>query len=563
MHAILAAGLTKRYGADRGVIDLSFTVAPGEVFGYLGPNGAGKTTTIRLLLDLARPTSGSVQVLGLDPRRDGVALRRRLGVVPGDLRLYERLTGREILRYFASLRGGKPGPQIGKLAEQLDADLDRPVRSLSKGNRQKIGLIQALAHRPELLVLDEPTSGLDPLVQEEVLGLLREAAADGRTVFLSSHALAEVQRVADRVAIIRDGRLVLVEGVESLRARALGRVAVSFTAMPPEGAFDGIPGLTETGRHGNVVTLALQGPADGLVKALAHFEVVGLDSTRETSRTSSSRSTGVVRAMPSVFAKSLRDLRRSLAWWSVGLVGMVAMMTAVYPSIRDNPALNRLVQDYPEALKAFIAFGGSVDYVSGAGYLGIELFSFMVPLLFVIAAVASGAAAIAGEEEKGTLDLLLSQPVTRRGVALAKLFSTATEVAALTLVLWLALWIGVGIFDMGVPTTNVLAASLTAGALGLAFGSIAFLLGATTGRRSLAIGLTAAAAVAAYLVNALAPLVRGLDTLQKASPFYHYAVGDPLRRGLAPGHLAFLTLLAVVAAAVGVALFERRDIHSA
>lgn len=278
MDAILADGLTKRFGADRGVIDLSFHVAPGEVFGYLGPNGAGKTTTIRLILDLARPTAGSVSVLGLDPRRDGVALRRRLGVVPGDLRLYERLTGREIVRYFASLRGGTPRSDIDALAERLDADLDRPVHSLSKGNRQKIGLVQALVHRPELLVLDEPTAGLDPLVQDEVLDLLREAAAEGRTVFLSSHALAEVQRVADRVGIIRDGRLVLVEGVESLRARALGRVVVSFTVVPPEGALDAVPGVTETGRQGNVVTLALEGPADGLVKTLARYEVVGLDS---------------------------------------------------------------------------------------------------------------------------------------------------------------------------------------------------------------------------------------------------------------------------------------------
>jgi ABC-2 type transport system ATP-binding protein len=278
MDVVIADRLTKRYGSDRGVDDLSFSVGQGEVFGYLGPNGAGKTTTIRLLLDLVRPTSGSVRVLGLDPRRDGVALRRRLGVVPGDLRLYERLTGRDILAYFSALRGRRPGPEADVLAERLDADLGRPVRSLSKGNRQKIGLIQALLHRPELLVLDEPTSGLDPLVQEQVLELLREAAAEGRTVFLSSHALAEVQHVADRVAVVRDGRLELVEGVESLRARALGRVVVSFARMPPPGSFDGLPGVRETDRHGTVVTLALDGPADPLVKALANFEVVGLDS---------------------------------------------------------------------------------------------------------------------------------------------------------------------------------------------------------------------------------------------------------------------------------------------
>lgn len=267
--------------------------------------------------------------------------------------------------------------------------------------------------------------------------------------------------------------------------------------------------------------------------------------------------------MRSVFVKSMRDLRRSLAWWSVGLVGMVALMTAVYPSIRDNPALNRLVDEYPEALKAFIAFGGSIDYVSGAGYLGIELFSFMVPLLFVIAAVASGAAAIAGEEERGTLDLLLAQPVSRRSVGVAKILALATEVAALSIVLWLALWAGVALFDMGVPTSNLLAASLTAGALGLTFGALAFVLGAATGRRALSIGVTAAAAVAAYLVNALAALVSELDRLQRTSPFYHYAVGDPLREGIAPGHVAILVAITVVAAVAGIILFERRDVRSA
>jgi ABC-2 type transport system permease protein len=264
----------------------------------------------------------------------------------------------------------------------------------------------------------------------------------------------------------------------------------------------------------------------------------------------------------SVFASSLRDLRRGLLWWSIGLVGMVAMMAGVYPSIRDNPALNRLVEDYPEALKAFIAFGGSIDYVSGAGYLGIELFSFMVPLLFVIAAVANGAA-LAGEEERGTLDLLLSQPVSRREVAAAKLASAAAEMAVLTLVLWLALWAGVAVFDMGVSAANLLAASVTAGALGLTFGAVAFLLGAATGRRALAIGITAALAVAAYLVNALAALVSGLGPLQKASPFYHYAVGDPLRQGIAPAHAAILIAIAAISAVAGIALFERRDLHSA
>ncbi len=267
--------------------------------------------------------------------------------------------------------------------------------------------------------------------------------------------------------------------------------------------------------------------------------------------------------LSSVFTKSLRDLRRSLMWWSVGLAGVVAMMTAVYPSIRDDPALNDLIQNYPEALKAFIAFGGSVDYVSGAGYLGSELFSFMIPLLFVIAAVANGAGAIAGEEERGTLELLLSQPVTRRRVAGAKFLATVTEITLLVAVLWLALLIGVTASGMDVSGWNLLAASLTAGALALAFGAVAFLVGAATGRKGLAIGVSAAAAVAAYLVNALAVLVSALEPLQKMSPFYHYAVGDPLRQGVAPSHLLFLVAVAAVAAVVGIVAFDRRDLHSA
>ena len=263
----------------------------------------------------------------------------------------------------------------------------------------------------------------------------------------------------------------------------------------------------------------------------------------------------------SVFAKSMRDLRRSLLWWSAGLVGLVSMIAAVYPTVRDNPELNELVESYPEALKAFIAFGGSVDYVSGAGYLGSELFSFMVPLLFVVAAIASGAGSIAGEEERGTLELLLSQPVTRRRVAAEKLAATVAELAVLTIVLWLAVWSGAALAGMDVSGWEALSASLTAGALALALGAVAFILGAATGRKALAIGLSAAAAVASYLVNALAALVSALEPAQRLSPFYHYAVGDPLRQGVAPGHVAFLLVLAAAAATAGIAAFERRDLH--
>jgi ABC-2 type transport system ATP-binding protein len=275
---VSAENLTKRYGQDRGVEGLTFEVDAGEVFGYLGPNGAGKTTTIRLLLDLIRPTEGHVTVFCLDPRRDGPAVRARLGYLPGDLRLYDRLTGREQLTMFSRLRRMRDLGDGEQIASRLDLDLDRPIRSLSKGNRQKVGLVQAMMHRPELLVVDEPTAGLDPLVQQVFYELVSETTAEGRTVFVSSHVLSEVQRLADRVAVIREGRLELVETVDALRSRAVSRVEATFAVLPPPAAFAHLEGVHELERHGTTVVIALEGSADPLVKALAHYEVVGLDS---------------------------------------------------------------------------------------------------------------------------------------------------------------------------------------------------------------------------------------------------------------------------------------------
>ncbi len=219
--AVAMTGITKRYRHGGGIENVTLEVQAGEVLALLGPNGAGKTTTTRLLLDLIRPDSGHLRVLGLDPRRDGVALRRRIGYLPGDLALYDRLTGRELLTHFAHLRGGPPWPAIGELVDRFALEVDRPLRELSKGNRQKVGLVQALMGRPDLLVLDEPTAGLDPLVQHEVHEAVRETAGEGRSVLLSSHVLSEVSRVADRVAMMRDGRLLAVERVEDVGGGAV------------------------------------------------------------------------------------------------------------------------------------------------------------------------------------------------------------------------------------------------------------------------------------------------------------------------------------------------------
>jgi ABC-2 type transport system ATP-binding protein len=242
--AIETERLTKRYGSARGIEDLDLVVRAGEVFGFLGPNGAGKSTTIRTLLDLQRPTSGSATLLGLDSHRDSLAVRHRIGYLPGELRLFDHMTGRDHLDWYASARG-RPATAADALVERFDIAMERPVRELSKGNRQKVGLLLAFAHEPELLVLDEPTSGLDPLVQAEFDDLLRETTRDGRTVLLSSHSLDEVQRVADRVAIIREGRLVVTDSVEALRARSPRVITLTFGTPPDAGRFRSVSGVEE------------------------------------------------------------------------------------------------------------------------------------------------------------------------------------------------------------------------------------------------------------------------------------------------------------------------------
>ena len=274
--ALETIALSKTYqGGVRALSGIDLRVEHGEVFGFLGPNGAGKSTTIRLLLDLIRPTGGRALVFGLDSRRNGVAARRMVGYLPGDLRLFDRLTGREQLESLARLRGAVDPALRDALVERFGVVLDRPIRELSKGNRQKIGLVQAFMHRPELLVLDEPTGGLDPLLQHEFRLLVRETAAAGRTVFLSSHSLDEVQQTADRVGIIRAGRLVDVDTVDSLRERSLRHVTISFAAPVDPKEFEELEGVRIQQADGALLRLSATEPAmDSVVKAAARHPVV-------------------------------------------------------------------------------------------------------------------------------------------------------------------------------------------------------------------------------------------------------------------------------------------------
>ncbi len=271
-------GLTKFYGRHRGVLDLDLAVYPGEVFGYLGPNGAGKTTTIRLLLDLIRPTRGRAVVLGGDPRADGLRLRREVGYLAGDPALYRKMTGRQLLTYLGRLRGMNGLGPARQIAERLELDLERPIGDLSRGNRQKVALVQALMHSPRLLFLDEPTAGLDPLMQREFYRLVAEAKREGRTVFLSSHVLSEVERIADRVGIVREGRLVVVEGLEELKAKALHRLEIHFAGPVPREEFTALAGVQDVVVEDGVLGCTAVGSIDGLVKAAARYEVTNVVS---------------------------------------------------------------------------------------------------------------------------------------------------------------------------------------------------------------------------------------------------------------------------------------------
>jgi ABC-2 type transport system ATP-binding protein len=251
--------LTKRYGSARGIESLDLVVRPGEVFGFLGPNGAGKSTTIRTLLDFQRPTSGSARVLGLDSVADSVAIRRRVGYLAGDLKLFDRMTGAQHLAWFSKARGGHDPSYTDELVERFSIAMDRPIRELSKGNRQKVGLLLAFMHRPDLLILDEPTSGLDPLVQAEFDRLLRETTASGRTVVLSSHSLDEVQRVADRVAVIREGRLVVTDTIEHLREQAPRLLTLRFSDHVEPDEFRALAGVRDAATHDGQLVLRFTG----------------------------------------------------------------------------------------------------------------------------------------------------------------------------------------------------------------------------------------------------------------------------------------------------------------
>ena len=270
--------LTKSYGPHRGITELDLDVQEGEIFGFLGPNGAGKTTTMRVLLDLIRPTSGRAEVFGIDTTADPVAIHRRIGYLPGEFDLYDRLTGADTIAYFANLRGGVDAGYVAELIERLDLDPSRRFKEYSRGNKQKVGLVVALQHRPDLLILDEPTTGLDPLVQQTFFAIVREARTEGRSIFLSSHIIDEVDRTCDRVAIIREGRLVQVDSIEAIRRLAFHHVEVVFATPVAPAIFESIEGVSAVEAEGNAIKMRVNGPIGSVIAAAAPHGLVDVVS---------------------------------------------------------------------------------------------------------------------------------------------------------------------------------------------------------------------------------------------------------------------------------------------
>ena len=279
---IRTRGLTKSYGNVQALFGVDLEVKQGEVFGFLGPNGSGKTTAIRCMLDLIRPQGGTISVLGLNPQAEPEAVKARVGHLPGELHLDENLTARQVFQYFNALRSNRSNWDfVEELSDRLKLDLKTPIKNFSKGNKQKVGVVQALMHRPELLLLDEPTSGLDPLVQQEVLRMLSEAQSAGATVFFSSHIISEVQAVADRVAIIRAGKIVEVAETASLLNRPMRRVRIRFQQPTEADDLLGLPGIELLAQDdGLSVLLQVEGEMDALIKTLAQYPVNDFETER-------------------------------------------------------------------------------------------------------------------------------------------------------------------------------------------------------------------------------------------------------------------------------------------
>jgi len=271
------SNLTKTYGKYRGIEDISMELHEGEVFGFLGPNGAGKSTTIRTILNFIKPSSGSATIYGLDSVKDSVEVKNHMGYLAGDIALYENMKGIDVLKFLTRLGKKTDWEYVDELVKRLDANLHRPIHTLSKGNVQKIGLIQAFMHKPKILVLDEPTSGLDPLMKQVFYDMVLEMKAEGKTIFVSSHDLTEVQKICDRAAFIREGKLIGIEDIKNAKSLNLRRFRATFNSVPDKAKFSALKDVTEVQVDGKDLTATITGSVDAFITELAKHKPVDLD----------------------------------------------------------------------------------------------------------------------------------------------------------------------------------------------------------------------------------------------------------------------------------------------
>ena len=274
--AIKITGLSKYYGKSRGIVDLNLEVSQGEILGYLGPNGAGKTTTMRILMDFIRASEGTAQIFGMDSHKDSLNIRRNIGYLSTSPVLYENLTGRQFLTYCMNIKGQDETTSFIELAERLNCDLDKKIDTLSHGNKQKIAIIRALAHKPQLVIMDEPTTGLDPFVQNEFESIIRGMAADGSTILFSSHVLSEVENICDRIAIIGNGKLITVEDVSDLKSKQVRIFTVTFVENVDAETFESIPAIKNIDVLNNQLSFEISGPIDSIIKAIAKYKVLDI-----------------------------------------------------------------------------------------------------------------------------------------------------------------------------------------------------------------------------------------------------------------------------------------------
>lgn len=498
------------------------------MFGFLGPNGAGKSTTIMCLLDLARPTAGKVTILGLDCHVDSLAIRRRVGYLPGDLALYPKLTGREQVDYFANLRGGVDNAAIESLAERFDADLSRRTSEYSSGNRQKVGLIQAFMHHPDVVILDEPSTGLDPLVQQAFHEVVLEVRNAGRTVFLSSYTLSEVDRVADRLGIIRHGRLVEVARIEDLKAKAVRRVDLEFADDTDLASLRGVPGIRDVTGDGRFVTVRYKGTIDRVLGALSgdtgsstrrHATPTWRKSSSSTTGTTDPTMSSALRAAtllvqpvrgsdmfryPSAIqAKTFRE-NLPLAAIAGTALAVLSFFTIWIVSTMDTSG--NILNNLPAAFDGIIGAGDD-----GTNYGLTKMAGLIAPIVVLVVAIAGGVAVLAGEEHQRTAQLLLAQPVSRREIVLAKTGVLCTHLAVPVVLFLLAPY---GTEAIGAAESgywNLTAFAIHLYALGLAFAMIAMAVGNFTGSEIVAKGAAASLAVVANLIAGVVPLVHGLE----------------------------------------------------